>query len=71
MVSLSRLCKEFKKIEIELIDYITEDDLKIEYITILELPEKNYNFKRNGLVLSTFQAFNNVDNINEQINLWI
>lgn len=46
MVTLSRLCKEFKKIEIKLIEDIAEADVRIDYITILELPEKNYNFKK-------------------------
>lgn len=70
MMTLSRLCKEFKKIEIKLIEDIAEADMRIDYITILELPEKNYNFKKNGLVLSTFQAFKNIDSINEQIT-WL
>lgn len=70
MIKISKLCEEFKKLGIELITGKDKAETKIDYITILELPEKNNNFKENGLVLSTFQAFKNVDNINEQIN-WI
>lgn len=70
MIKISKLIEEFKKLGIEIIDDKEKTEVNIDYITILELPEKNYNFKRNGLVLSTFQAFKDIDSINEQIT-WL
>lgn len=70
MVEISKLSGEFEKLEIELIAGQENIEHKVNYITILELPEKNHNFKSQGLVLSTFQSFKSLKDINEQIS-WL
>ncbi|MEY8560802.1 helix-turn-helix domain-containing protein [Jeotgalicoccus halotolerans] len=70
MVEISKLSVEFEKLGIELITGEDNTESKVSYITILELPEKNYNFKPQGLVLSTFQSFKSLKDICEQIS-WL
>lgn len=70
MIEISKLSGEFEKLGIELITGKDNIESKVSYITILELPEKNYNFKPQGLVLSTFQSFKSLNDICEQIS-WL
>lgn len=70
MIEISKLSGEFEKLGIELITGKGNIESKVSYITILELPEKNYNFKPQGLVLSTFQSFKSLKDICEQIS-WL
>lgn len=70
MIQLNKLTVEFKKLDIELLYNGSSQDNGIDYITIMELSEKNYNFKEQGLVMSTFQSFNSFEAINEQIK-WL
>ena len=70
MVKLTKLTEVFKELDIELLCSDSQHNIVIGYITIMELSEKNYNFKEQGLVMSTFQSFKNIEEINEQID-WL
>lgn len=45
-------------------------NVNISYVTVMELPERKNYFKKNGIVLSTFQAFESTEVIIDQID-WL
>lgn len=70
MTTINTIREKFLKLDMKLIAGSKNTDKEVDYITILELPEKTNRFKEKGLVLSTFQPFRNVEHIKEQIS-WL
>lgn len=63
MITIQELSKELSKVNMELVGGESGIARSIEYVTILELPEKTTRIKEKGLILTTFQAFKNIDEI--------
>lgn len=70
MTTINAIKEKFLKLDIELIAGHGNIEDKLDYITILELPEKTGRFKERGLVLSTFQSFRDIEQIKEHMS-WL
>lgn len=70
MITINEILKKLSKLNIEFLAGKQGGQNTIDYITILELPEKTNRFKKKGLILSTFQSFESTDQINEHIK-WL
>lgn len=70
MVELNKVCNEFQKIGVEFKTNLKNPKADVSYVTVMELPERKNYFKKNGIVLSTFQAFESTEVIIDQIE-WL
>src|SRR5699024_8074775 len=70
MVEIKKVYEEFKKVGVNFKTELKCQDFNISYVTVMELPERKNYFKKNGIVLSTFQAFESTKVIIDQIE-WI
>ena len=70
MVELNKVYEEFEKVGVSFKTEMNDKDVSISYVTVMELPERKNYFKKNGIVLSTFQAFESTEVIIDQID-WL
>ncbi|WP_342388844.1 helix-turn-helix domain-containing protein [Salinicoccus bachuensis] len=70
MTTIKELSEELSVLNMKLVAGYMGVDKTVDYITILELPEKTGRFKTRGLVLSTFQSFRDVEEIKDHM-IWL
>ncbi len=71
MISVRNLIEELKEMNIELVAGNDNIDNKIEHLNVQEVLEKSERIKSNALIMTTFNAFKNIDHILDQLNWYI